>query len=707
LKQLEINFINQVCQDLEKLNGTQFEYLSKDILSLILNDSVIQKGHNLYSKPVKSTADFNTNNYETVGQCGTDNNYFGSLNKPIKDIESAIKNHPQSKIIYLFANQRGTGGKLSTLDRKIKTKKFSQTIEIYDSEKIANNILENILNQKTEKLLKEYLPTSYEIFKLLPQTNNIPDFTSKKYFKRDIENKIKSKLLDKNILQIFGISGLGKTEIAKSITNNLLNDYESTIWIEETDTEIFNFESVRISKFNSLINLKTLLENHKIILVLDNFNSNINELKKQFDKYNKKSSICIITSLQQNLSTDYSYNLDFLSYEISKNILFETKKKPSEEVANKIIEYVNGYPLLLNIIRDDVENEDYTWEEILDDLQSIVKFDDPEKNKKISIRILEKQLPSIEDEIKWIFLLNSRFISKEYLKFCINTIGIKKLIKRSIISDSANSYYTIHQIILNSILDLLKDKISIKNSYIMLNEFLTIENENKSVGYFNFLITHNDFIDIIYKNLDNRGLLQKQILYAKIQARDENDSKWFLEEIEKYTLGDNEKIDVLLIVEKIEIELYNAKKAFQKSNYKKYIEICKDKILQLEKLNLDCSIKNIDLYLNHHLGKIYSRIKEYPKALELFEKVIDKDNNADYAKLQIARIISWEKQNINFERLEKIFDETLQKTNTWEKQSLSVLLAIYELLSKNNMSKYRKKYIDNDINDFLNRLFYS
>ena len=220
--------------------------------------------------------------------------------------------------------------------------------------------------------------------------------------------------------------------------------------------KIFNFESVRISKFNSLINLKTLLENHKIILVLDNFNSNINELKKQFDKYNKKSSICIITSLQQNLSTDYSYNLDFLSYEISKNILFETKKKPSEEVVNKIIEYVNGYPLLLNIIRDDVENEDYTWEEILDDLQSIVKFDDPEKNKKISIRILEKQLPSIEDEIKWIFLLNSRFISKEYLKFCINTIGIKKLIKRSIISDSANSYYTIHQIILNSILDLLK-----------------------------------------------------------------------------------------------------------------------------------------------------------------------------------------------------------------------------------------------------------
>lgn len=714
MKQIEQNFINQICQDLEKLNGTTFEYLSKEILSIILDDNVNQKGHNLYAKPVKSTADFNTDNFEIVGQCGTDNNYFDfpvkttttTEPKPIKDIEGAIKNHSQSKTIYLFANQRGTGGQLSKLNTKITTKQYSQVIEIYDSEQIANIILQNILDQRVEKLLKEYLPTSYEIYKLLPQANNIPKFTSRKYFEQDIEDDIIKELLDKSILQIFGISGLGKTEVVKSICSKINSDFESSIWIDKSNLNSFNFESVHISKFNSNINLKTLLENHKIVLILDNFNENLNELKQQFDEYNKKSSVCLITSLQQNLPKN-AYSLNYLSDEISKNILSETENKPSNEIANDIIKYINGYPLLLNIIRDNVENEDDTWEEILEDIKNIVKIDDPEKNKKISIRILEKQLMSIEEDIKWIFLLKSRFLSKEFLKFCIEKAGIKRLIKRSIISNTESSFYTIHQILLDSIMDILKDKVSLEDAYSKLNEFLIIENEKKSVSYFNFLFTHSDFVENIYNNLDNSNPLKKQILYSKIQARNESDEVYFLKEIKNFTLSNNVKIDVLLLVEEIEIELYQAKKDFQKNDNKKYIKICKDKVNQLEELSSNCTIEYIDLYLNHHLGKIYSRIKEYPKALELFEKVISKDSNADYAQLQIARILSWDRENDNSDKLKKIFDKTLTQSNKWEKQSLSVLLAIYDILSKNNMSKFRKEYIDDNIDDFVNRLFYS
>jgi tetratricopeptide (TPR) repeat protein len=540
----------------------------------------------------------------------------------------------------------------------------------------------------------------------LPQANNIPKFTSRKYFERDIEDDIIKELLNKKILQIFGISGLGKTEVVKSICSKISNDFESSIWIDGSNSNSFNFESAHISKFNSNINLKNLFENHKIILILDNFNENLNELKQQFDEYNKKDSVCLITSVQENLPKN-AYSLNYLSDEISKNILSETENKPSDAIANDIIKYIDGYPLLLNIIRDNVENEDDTWEVILEDIKNIVKIDDPEKNKKISIRILEKQLISIEDDIKWIFLLKSRFLSKEFLKFCIEKTGIKRLMKRSIISNTESSFYTIHQILLDSIMDILKHKVSIEDAYPKLDEFLIIENENKSVGYFNFLFTHGDFIENIYGTLDNSDSLKKQILYSKIQARNESDEVYFLEEIKNFTLANNLKIDILLVVEEIEIELYQAKKDFQKSDNEKYIEICKEKINLLEKLSSNCNIENIDLYLNHHLGKIYSRIKEYPKALELFEKVIQKDSNADYAQLQIARILSWDKENDNSDKLKKIFNEILTKSNKWEKQSLSVLLAIYDILSKYNMSKYRKEYIDDNIDDFVNRLFYS
>lgn len=704
MQQIELNFIKKICEDMEKLNGTNFEYFSRNILFMILGQEINHKGHNLYAKPVKSTADFNTNNFEVIGQCGTDNEYFKfpvkvttqTDIKPIKDINSAIKNHPQSEVMYLFANQLGTGGALSKLNIEIGKKRYSQTVEVYDSEKTANVILKNILNSKTKMILQRYLPTAYEFYKLLPQTNIIPNFTSKKYFKRDVEKNIIDILLKKRILQVYGISGLGKTELIKNIAYTLLKDFESVIWISGENQSNIDFESIYNSKFNSDFSLKILLKNHKIILLLDNFNDNLNEFKKNFEKYNNNNSVCLITSLQMNLIKN-SYKLEFLSEEISKKILFETKNQPSDEIANEIIKYIKGYPLLLNIIRDSVEDEEETWEDVLDDLKDAVKIDDPEKNKKISMRILEKQLPSIEEPLKWIYLLNSKFISKEFLEFCITRPEVKSLIKKSIISETESSSYTVHQIILDSITDILKNNTTIDKSYDKVNEFLEIQNEKKSVGYFNFLSRHDDFINKVYNSLDQSNEIKKQILHSKVQATYGNND-YFLEEIEKFDLNYNSKINILLLIEKIELELY-----MKKNNE----DFCKEKIKLLENLLFSCEVKDIDKYLNHHIGKLYIKIRERDVALKYFYKVLEKDKDADYTKLQVARILSWDKENDNFNKLDEIFFEMLTKPKKWKDDSLSVLLSMYDVLSKNDMFVFREKYIYADIDNFIEHLFYS
>lgn len=706
MQQLELNFIKKICEDMEKLNGTKFEYFSKEILFMILGQEINHKGHNLYAKPVKSTADFNTDNFEIIGQCGTDNEYFKfpakvttkTDIKPIKDINGAIKNHPQSKVIYLFANQVGTGGALSKLNIEIGKKKYSQIIEVYDSEKIAKIILQNILNVKTKTLLHRYLPTAYELYKVLPQTNTIPNFTSKKYFKRDVEKDIIDTLLKNRILQVYGISGLGKTELIKSIANTLVKDFESAIWISGDNLSTIDFESVHTSKLNpdSDIVLKTLLKNHKIILLLDNVNDDLNNLKRNFEKYNRNSSVCLITSLQKNLNKN-SYNLDFLSEEISKKILFETKNKPSDNIADEIIKYISGYPLLLNIIRDSVEDEEETWENVLDDLKDAVKIDDPEKNKKISMRILEKQLPSIKEPLKWIYFLGSKSISKEFLEFCVTRAEVKSLINKSIISETESSSYSVHQIILDSIYDILKSNTRIDESYTQVNEFLKIQNEKKSVGYFNFLSRHSEFINKIYNSLDQSSELKKQILHSQVQATYDN-KDYFLEEIEKFDLDYKSKINILLLIEKIEIELY------KEGNNK---EQCESKITQLEGLLSSCKVKGINKYLNHHIGKLYIKIKDRKTALEFFYKVLDEDKDADYTKLQIARILSWDKENDNFSKLDKIFSETLTKPTKWKDESLSVLLSMYNVLSQNDMFLFREKYIYADIDNFIEHLFYS
>ena len=63
---LKRNFIQNTVSDLSKLNGTEFEYLCKAILQLILGVKVSLRGHNLYAKPVGYSVDLIINNFEIV-----------------------------------------------------------------------------------------------------------------------------------------------------------------------------------------------------------------------------------------------------------------------------------------------------------------------------------------------------------------------------------------------------------------------------------------------------------------------------------------------------------------------------------------------------------------------------------------------------------------------------------------------------------------
>ncbi|GHV84993.1 hypothetical protein AGMMS50230_06010 [Spirochaetia bacterium] len=711
MSQLEINFINKICEELLILNGTDFEYFCQKIFGLILGNSIIHKGHNLCAKPVGYTADLNTEDYEIVGQCGTDNDYFEPLEepKPIKDIKSAIKNHPRTKKIFLFVNQRGSGGKISTLNDKIDSEHFAQKISLIDSEKIANIIFNNIAKVEIiEEILHEYLPLSYEYYKILPQTNRIPDFTSKRYFERKDEEKIVIDGLKKNgFVQIYGISGVGKTEIAKSILNTLKNDYETAIWIDGESTDNIDFYSVHVSRFNSFINLSTLIENYKIIVVFDNYNKNVKSLYENFVSINNNYSICIVTSLQKNIHNDeLFYELSFVNDEIAKSILMETDKKPENDQAEKIIKYVGGYPLLLSIIRDLIAEESiFSWNDIIEDINP-VSIEDPEKNVKIATRILGKISIGYEEELTWISILKSNSICKEFFEFVISKTGIRCLKSRSLIKHTEPNYYTIHQVILDAILLIFPrdEYIDRPKKHQILEDYLKLENERKSAGYFNFIFLHTEFINTVYHSLSFESSLKKNILYLKVQARDFEKGNWYLEELKSYKMNYNNRIDLLLEIEKIEIELSNFNKTGVKDRYN---DICSRYIEHLENIIKNITNENDRRFLNHHLGKLYIQQKEYDNAIKVFKEILKTHPDSDSAKLHLARIYTKYKFEDYKEEFEELIDKVLTQDNHWEKQSLSVLLSIYELIAQNRMQKYRKIYIDDNINSFLENIFYS
>lgn len=693
MSKLKEQFINSFTSEISSLNGTDFEYLCKPIFSLITNQEVLHKGHNLDTKPVGYTADFISSDLKIFGQCGTDPDYFTNLDKPVHDIERSLENHKRCDKILLFANRRASGGQLSRLQIEINAKWQNLIVDTHDSERIANVVLKNIHNTPKVEEILEYLPKTFEYYRILPQTNKLPAFKTK-YFERNEEKEIKEKLINQNFLQIFGISGIGKTEFSISIANSIQTEFESVIWLDGDSiaNETLNLSSVHISKFNNTLNLDYFLQEFKVLLIVDNLNSNVNEFMTLFNASNKHNSKCIITSLQRNVSFSNSYSLSFLDNEIAKKILHNSKNLPTNEQVTQIINEVLGYPLLLNLIVSAVEVDDFSWDEIIDEIKNLKDFPDS-KNIKLSQRIIGKFSSVLNIEFQWIKKIGIKKISRHFLTEILGKKSIVELEKRSLIRIQDSFFFDTHQLILDSI----------KSETNNLDNLTTIEglekyfikhNEIKSIDYYRFLLNHNDFIKEIYENLAFENDLKKYILYALIQANDSfNSPEWFLKQLTNINFDNSKYYDLLLFIEKSEIELFQIDKKSEayKDNSKKVIN---DLISVLE----NTQEQNIKIVLYHHIGKFYLKIKDDENAISYFNKVIEIDTNADYSRLQLARLYV-NKRDV--EKAELEIEYVFSKEIDFKTQSLSILLSFYELLARNEFYNFRKKYVDEKIDLFV------
>lgn len=103
------HFINTVADELNHLNGADFEALCRPFIEMLAGSEFELKEHNLEIKPVHGSVDLiQDEDFSTIGQCETDKLYFSGCT-PVADIESSINNSPQFKTIYLFSNRRAKG----------------------------------------------------------------------------------------------------------------------------------------------------------------------------------------------------------------------------------------------------------------------------------------------------------------------------------------------------------------------------------------------------------------------------------------------------------------------------------------------------------------------------------------------------------------------------------------------------------------------
>jgi hypothetical protein len=690
--------IEKVVENLNILNGTEFEYFSLIVMKVLIGGEIIHKGHNLYAKPVKSTVDLYDENYEIIGQAGTDTNYFENLSKPLHDVERATVLSPLCNTIYLFSNRYCSGSQYNNLNQEIKQKPYTQgkTVNVYDSSRISEFLVQNLLNTKVQELIAHYLPVAYEIYKVMPNTGNIP-ICKGFYYKREEEDDIVEKLSRLDVIQLYGLSGIGKTELSISVANHLKTTFDTVIWLstDVVENSNLNFQSARILKFDSPVNLVNILGKYKVLVICDNLNNDIERIVKEFRDNNANESKLLITSLQKNLADENSKEISLVSSEIAAQILNQCQQKPEQHHIDIVLEKVKGYPLMLDLIKHSVEVGDFNWDEMVGELSNLHQICDGE-NQKICKRILGKFQSNFEKELGLIKFVNNTKIHKNFMEAALSKIGVRNLEKRSLIGSLDGQYYVIHKLIFDSIVEIVNFTPYLSQYQDSVVRYLQDHNRIKDMSYYAFIFNHKDVLVRTYNVLDYSDKKKLLMLYALINTTDYwADSDNLLIEIGKFQLGNENYYDVAVFIEDVEIKLTKIK-ANNPMEYEAEIERSIQQLNEIMQSNN--KKKDVNWLLNHHIGKLYFWKNDQANAIKYLETALSIDEKSVSTRLQLARVLLKERRTIQLakDQIKYVMDRKGEK-----EVQLTILLSFYELLGKRELKEEREAYIINDNDTFF------
>lgn len=682
---VERTFNQYVIDNLQNLDGEEFERLCRVLFELIVQCPIIYKGQNLEGKPVRKAVDISTENRRSIAQCGTEKDYFTSRTKPIQDADFVAQNCPLCQNLYLFSNRVATDMQFNGLKEDLANKNYAFTSDVYDAQRIACLIFDNINYSKIDDVLS-YLPLAKQVYYYFPRHFIMPKLCPSAVDRHNVVEKISSQLENNNIVQIYGISGLGKTEVAKQVVLSQTHNFSMYYWIDGTNgIDVTNV----LSPIGSCsINLAQILSEWKVLLVIDNLQTNVADVVEVFTRYNKLNSKCIITTQKYSEAANIAhYKLELLSVDETFALIDSYNTNITIEQKRALFKSTQGYPLVINMACACVRGGEISWESLLSSESSLVSLED-DKNVQIFTRVLKPVIDKYKNALDSVCRFENTMIATDYLKTRIGEIQYDTLSKYAIFSPVNEDTTYVHQVVLDSIVQTIAPHIE-RSETEAVCAYLDKNKDLRPIKFYTLLLQNRAYIDHCYDLADLQN--KKIILYALLQVIDKRLISVSLKQKLDALIQDNHYsyYDCLLAVEKTDIDYPSKRDTNWQEEIHRRIDFLEDYLK---------NVKDIESKLNlqHHLGKLYSRINQNGDAIRFFEIVL-KDNHKAYSSIyQIAQIYHFSK---DYSKAAKYYEQILSADLT--EVPLSVALACYTRIAKKEYQILAQKYVLTENSLFL------
>ncbi|WP_026838876.1 hypothetical protein [Gillisia sp. JM1] len=545
------------------------------------------------------------------------------------DIKHAVDHNDSSKLdkIYLIVSQQEPPSFRSKFNKTSIEKKCRDITIIYDNRELAKLIYEqSIKSLEYASFYKQFFPgysqdlDNYEYYGKAPSfcENHIEDINT--------TDKIIKHFVDKKICVIHGISGSGKTQMAINYLHSEKNNFENYIWISGEDwKKNSSFSSIQRTRGGSPLNIAGIFNTNKTILIIDDCKriielSELSEIEEGFSNGSK----LLITSQLSKSNVNYYLPIPEISDSIAYKIIGENINSKSDQV-EKVIQLCKFSPLILSTIRNLVEEDNISREDLYEEVLKKPNEITNSEGKSIMRGILSKLEPEMLNALKKIANSGTNTNDSEFLQHFIGTINRVNLQRLSILlSANVPGFLKIHDLVASAI----QDNLNSNEISLAIAQYIYKNNANMSPSVIRQIHLCYNILVQNQKSLNDKNWVTYALLQVEGSKREEIQKFLHKESI----LADMDLSSILCIIDSKEAHAYAIE---DKKERDVYFKTC---ITEYEHALKIISDDVIRVELLHHLGKTLRRCGLFEKSLKSFLDLLTIEPNMYATYLQIAHI---------------------------------------------------------------------
>lgn len=631
---LRRRYVRDLVTDLEQVGGSSFEQWIKPLWDDIAGAPVEARGLNLEGMPVRGEFDARWPD-GSGSEASSDQRYFQPpYEKANKDVGHVRTVAPELGTVRLFCTRvapSGATGRLRKAVRECHGDGFE--LDIWDGRRIAEYVVDKLLSdQRYVDRVGNALPNLCQIAERNAATGLVPRQSSA-YGGRDSEEaELKRCLITSKCVVVCGMSGIGKTQVAVAVANELRDRFHMVMWVTATDIKsVVDLKSVDVRNNGYRHNVWGMLKLDRVLLVLDDVtvDLDLHELAADWDK-----SRVIVTS--QTAFGDNPLEIGFVDGEHAGRILSSgLSNSCPERIVTRAMELFGGHPLLMELLNRQASSDGH-WSTVEQEFQHLLGST-TENRETAAKRLLVRHLSAVGPELSFFLWCGHTSVDAGLFRGRFGTGGISKLADRAMTVPAQNDVVKVHQLVLSAA-ERLRDEGALQVDETGfgsdLVNYITKTGYPRGLPFYRVVHRHRDLIRRLLQESPRPGALRYAYFHGQRLAEllpalvgvPESDVNTVL-------ANGCETMAVLSLMEAIELD-YRVGRERDRSTAEAALECRLPLYEQVANGTADVGIRDI---VRHHRAKTLLKLRRREEALEEFRALQDSVEVRFQARLQIAR----------------------------------------------------------------------